>query len=48
MSSLLLFTIFCTTVLNTAEKKFMEDPLVVKDLVSIATHAACEGERAQD
>ena len=36
------FDIFFTAVLNTAEKKFMEDLRVVKGLVSIATNAACE------
>ena len=45
----LLFMFFFTAVLNTAEM-VMEDPLVVKDLVSIATNAACEEgrERAQE
>ena len=38
----LLSITFFTAVLNTVEKKFMEDPLVVKDLVSIVTNAACE------
>ena len=38
----LLFIIFFAAVLNTAEKKFMEDPLLVKDLISIGINAACE------
>ena len=38
----LLFILFFTAVLNTAKEKFMEDPLVVKDLISLTTNAACE------
>ena len=37
-SSLLFFFI----AVNIAKKKFVEDSLVVKDIVSIATNAACE------